>query len=115
VALLTTNTSTAHGASLAAAQAVSASDTFANTNGRTMLEVTNGSGGSLTVTFVVPGTWPVTSGVTYAVSNDAQTIANGAGKLFGPFNTTLFGTGTITVNFSATSSVTARVIEMGAA
>lgn len=115
MALLTSTTSTAHGTVLPAAQAVSASDTFANTNGRTLIEVTNGSGGSLTVTFVPVGTYNISSTVTYTVTSDAQTVSTGASKVFGPFNTTLFGTGTITVNFSATTSVTARVIELGAA
>ena len=114
MALLTSTSSTAHGTVLPAAQAVSASDTFTNTNGRTMLEVNNGGGGTCTVTFTAVGTYSVASGVTYAVAPDAQTVAAGASKVFGPFNTTLLGT-TVTVTFSPTTSVTARVIEMGLA
>jgi hypothetical protein len=116
MALLPTNTSTAHGAALSAPQAVTASDTFTNNAGRTLLEVTNGSGGSLTVTFVPGSTFTISSGVTYSYASDAQTVVAGAGKIFGPFNTAIFGSGTtVTVNFSATTSVTARVVEMGPA
>lgn len=115
MALLTSTSSTAHGTVLPAAQAVSASDTFANTNGRTVIEVTNGGGSPITVTFVPSGTYNITAAVTYTVASDAQTVTNATSKVFGPFNTLLFGTGTITVNFSATTSVTARVIELGLA
>jgi hypothetical protein len=120
VALLTTTTTTAHGTVLPAATAVSASDTFANANGRTLIEVTNGGGSPTTVTFVTDGTYNITSTVTYPVADDAQTVTNGTSKVFGPFNISLLNagavsTGVITVTFSPTTSVTARVIELGAA
>jgi len=113
MALLTSTTTTGHGITLPAAQAVSASDTFTNTNGRTILEVTNGGGSPTTVTFVTSGTYAVRT-ITYDVADDAQTVTNGTSKVFGPFDTTLLGT-TITVTFSPTTSVTARVIELGLA
>lgn len=115
MALLTSTASTAHGTVLPAAQAVSASDTFANANGRTLIEVNNGSGSSVTVTFVTSGTYPVSSTVTYDVADDAQTVAAGVSKVFGPFNKTLLNGGSdlITVTFSATTTITARVIELG--
>ena len=120
MALYTSTTSTAHGVVLPAAQAVSSSDTFANANGRTLIEVNNGGGSSITVTFVTNGTYNVTPTVTYDVADDAQTVANGASKVFGPFNVQLMNaggvsTGVVTVNYSATTSVTARVIELGSA
>jgi hypothetical protein len=114
VALLTLTTTTAHGVVLPAAQAVSSSDTFTNTNGNTMLEVTNGGGSPITVTFVTSGVYPITSAVTYDIADDAQTVTNGTSKIFGPFDRTVLGT-TVTVNFSATASVTARAIEKGSA
>ena len=120
MALLTSTTSTAHGTVLPAAQSVSASDTFANVNGRTLIEITNGGGSPTTVTFTVVGTYPVSPTVTYPVSNDAQSVTNGGSKVFGPFNIQLMNagsvsTGVITVVCSPTTSVTARVIELGAA
>jgi hypothetical protein len=117
MALLTSTTSTAHGTVLPAAQAVSASDTFSNANGRTLIEVNNGSGSTVTVTLVTFGTYPVSSAVTYDVADDAQTVAAGVSKVFGPFNKALMNGATdlITVTFSATTSITARVIELGTA
>lgn len=114
MALLTSTTSTAHGIVLPAAQAVSASDTFANA-GRTLLEVNNGGGSPITATFITSGVFTVTSGVSYPVEDDAQTVTNGTSKVFGPFNTLAFPTSPITVTFSGTTSVTARVIELGTA
>ena len=125
MALLTTTTTTAHGTVLPAAQAVSSSDTFANTTGRTLIEITNGGASPITVTFTTDGTYPVgldSSGaaVTYPVADDAQTVTNGTSKVFGPFNIGLLNagavsTGVVTVAFSATTSVTARVIQLGSA
>lgn len=120
MALLTTTTTTAHGTVLPAAEAVSASDTFANANGRTLIEVNNGNASPITVTFVTAGTYNVTSAVNYAVADDAQTVTNGTSKVFGPFNIGLMNaggvsSGVITVTFSATGSVTARVIDLGSA
>ena len=112
MALLTNTTSTAHGVVLPAPQAVSASDTFVNTNRRTLIEVTNGGGSPITATFVTSGVYPISSTVTYDVADDAQTVTNGTSKVFGPFDTSLLGT-TVTVQFSGTTSVTARVITLG--
>jgi hypothetical protein len=110
MAALTVTSSTAHGTVLPAAQAVSASDTFVN-NGRTLIEVNNGGGSSTTVTFVTSGVYGLGT-ISYDVADDAQTVTNGTSKVFGPFDTTLLGT-TVTVTFSPTTSVTARVIALG--
>jgi hypothetical protein len=117
VALLTTTTTTAHGVVLPAAQAVSASDTFANASARTLLEVNNGGGSPITVTFVTFGTVGAGGAVTYDIADDAQTVTNGTSKVFGPFKKSVLNNASdlITVNFSATTSVTARVIQLGTA
>ena len=84
--------------------AVSATDTFAN-DGKTVLEVKNGSASSITVTVV--SQQQCNQGFTHNVS---VAVAAGAQSLIGPFNTTRFNdpsTGLVTVQYSATASVTA--------
>jgi len=120
MALLTSTTSTAHGTVLPAAQAVSTSDTFANTNGRTLIEINNGAASPITVTFVTDGNYITPTGASYPVADDAITVTNGTSKVFGPFDIKLLNvggvpSGVITVNFSSAATVTARVIELGSA
>lgn len=88
------------------ANAVAASDTFAN-DGRTILIVENGSGGELTVTLVTQGT---VDGA--AIADKTVTVANGATKAIGPFPPTVYNDsdGDVTVQYNATSSVTAMCL-----
>jgi len=88
--------------------AVSASDTFQN-SGKTILLVENGSGGELTVTVVTPST---VDGL--AVSDRTVTVANGAKKVIGPFPVNVYNDSdnNVTVNFSATSSVTCMALRI---
>lgn len=84
--------------------AVSSSDTFAN-DGRTMLVVKNGSGGSVNVTpapSVACSQGVVHAGVPVAVPAGAE-------RWIGPFPPAIFG-GTVTVAFSATATITAAPI-----
>lgn len=88
--------------------AVASSDEFAN-DGHTILIVTNGSGGSLTVTITTPGT---VDGL--AVADRTVSIANGAKKAIGPFTKSLYNDsdGNVTVGYSATTSVTAMCLSV---
>lgn len=117
MALLTPTTSTAHGTVLPAATAVSASDTFANPNGRTVLIVDNGGGSPTTVTIVTSGVHYVSTSVSYPIADDAITVTNGTRKVIGPFDKSAVNGANdiITVTFSPTTSVTATVLELGQA
>lgn len=88
------------------ANAVSASDDFTN-DGRTVLRVVNGSGGSLTVTAVTSYTQ---DGM--ALADNPVTVADGVTKIVGPFPVRSYGS-TTTVQYSATSSVTAECVKVG--
>ncbi len=89
-------------------QAVSSADEFAN-DGRTFLDVNNGSGSSLTVTFTTPGT---IGGV--AISDPTVTVAAGAHKRIGPFDPSIFNAadGNVDVAFSATTTITAEPVKL---
>ena len=88
--------------------AVASSDNFVN-DGRTVLHVTNGSGGSLTVTIVTPNT---SDGL--AVADRTVTIPNGEERVIGPFPRSVYNDsdGNVTVQFSATTSVTCQVLSV---
>lgn len=90
--------------------AVAASDTFANT-GRELLVVTNGDASSKTVT------------IDYKLTADGQTVTDrvvtvpaGETWVIGPFPPSMYNDagGLVTVTYSATTSVTAKVIRIGA-
>jgi hypothetical protein len=111
--------STAPGTVLTAAAAVDASNgnSFANPTGRAIIEITNGGGASINVTFTTNATYNVvgTNGtVVYNVADPLIAVASSTSKVFGPFDKTLYndGTGNVLVDFSSGSSVTARVIEV---
>lgn len=109
MALLTAVSVTSTATTVTAA-AVSASDTVSGsdigTNGA-LLNVINGSGGSINVTIADPGTTAVGNAGTAA----AQAVANGADRWFrlspGHVNPS---TGVATVTFSGTTSVTYKLI-----
>lgn len=89
--------------------AVSASDEFSN-DGRTILWVTNGSGGSLTVTIVSQNTIDTD----LAIADRTVTLTTGQVKVLGPYATTHYNDadGMCTLQFSATTSVTCAVISV---
>ena len=90
----------------------SSSDTIAAANGVVQfLHVKNASGSSITVTLVDAGTTPAGS----AATNPTVTVPATTGdKMIGPLPNSLASssTGLITVNYSATTSVTAALISM---
>lgn len=87
--------------------AVSASDKFANPTGRASIRVVNGSGGTLTVTIVSQST---DDGL--AVADRTVSVTNGQVKWCGPFPTATYNdaNGDVTLQFSATTSVTCEII-----
>jgi hypothetical protein len=80
-------------------------DQFPN-DGRTMFEVANGSGGSITVTFASQK--PCDQGSTH---NTAVAVAAGATKRIGPFDPTRYndGNGMVQVTYSGVTSLTVGV------
>ncbi len=114
---LTITTTAAAGVTLNAAQAVDNTNgnTFTNT-GRELIEITNGSGSTLTVGFTTNGVYTV--GLTqYAVADLNVSVLNATSKVCGPFDKTLFndGSNNVDVDWSSGSSVTCRVISLGTA
>lgn len=106
-ALTVTDTAGPSGATLPAMGAVDAVNGNSFTNSaREQIEITNASGGSLTVTFVTTATYQG-----YAIADNVQTIANGASKVFGPFDSTLYSA-TVGVDWSTATGVTARVTKL---
>ena len=109
-------TVTSDGVTLAAAAAVDGTNGNQFTNdGRTMIEVTNGSGSSIVATFVTYGSYTVGSKA-YAIADSPVSVAAGATKGVGPFDKTLYNnpaTGMVEVTWSLGTSVTARVIALG--
>lgn len=83
-------------------------DEFPN-DGRTLLEVVNGGGGSITVTLDIKQT--VDGG---AVTDRTVTLAAGARKRIGPFPPAIYNdptTGRAKVTFSGVSSVTVEAFK----
>lgn len=110
MALLPLQTMTAAGLAPATSSAGGSGDTItlaSPTDDRSFLQVTNGGGSSLTVTFVDPGLTPAGS----AATNPTATVAAGATKLI-PLNPKLINTSTnvISVSYSATASVTVAAV-----
>lgn len=106
---LLTATSVGITATTVTGAAVSASDTIAaadiGTNGA-LLNVINGSGGSINVVLVDPGATPV--GNTTTAPN--QAVANGADRWFLVTQGHVNSTGVATVTFSNTTSVTYKLL-----
>lgn len=112
---LTPVTTSASGSVLGAPAAVDAANgnEFENA-GRSLIEIVNGSASSITATFVTNGTYSV-GATSYAIADLTVAIAASATKACGPFDTTLFnsGTNTVQVDWSSGTSITARVIALG--
>jgi hypothetical protein len=114
---LTVQTTAASGIVAAAATAVDQPNGNKFTNdGRTWIEIINGAGTTLTVTFITNGTYNVQA-VAYPIADLAPTIAGTTTKVFGPFDKTLFNdsNGDVNVDFSSGTTVTARVFALGTA
>jgi hypothetical protein len=114
-AVLTPVLSSASGSVYSAPGAVDAGNgnEFANA-GRTMIEIVNGSASAVSATFVTNGTYSVGS-TAYAIADLVVAVAASATKVCGPFDTTLFnsGTSTVQVDWSHGTSITARCVTMG--
>lgn len=107
MAIPVTNTDVAGSAgSLAAPAAVSASETIHRANVGKILEVFNGSGGSINVTFVDPGTTPAGN----AGTEPPAAVAAGARRRWKLTSEFVGSDKLITVQFSGTTSVTAEII-----
>ncbi len=100
---------TAVGGALSAPGAVASSETI-NGNlvaSNAILQVINGSGVSINVTFTDPGRTPLGNTAT----NAAVAVAAGATKFFKLTTGLVDGTsGNITVGFSATTTITAQIL-----
>lgn len=109
---------TAPGTVLAAAAAVDAGNgnQFTNPTGRAVIEIINGAGAPITVTFTTSNTYNVGS-VPYAVADLNVVVNNAVSKVCGPFDKSLFNdtNGNVLVDFSSGTTITARVLEVGAA
>lgn len=116
---LTPINTTAFGATLGAATAVDATNnnSFTNPRGTAVIEITNGGASPITVTFTTVKTLVLKGTATYNVADNAQTITNGAAKVFGPFDADMYNdaNSVVTVAFTSGSSVTARVLQPGLA
>lgn len=111
-------TSAAAGTVLSAPAAVDAvnGNEFTN-NGRAVIEIVNGGSGSpVTATIVTNGTYSV-GAIAYAIADLTVAVASGTSKICGPFDTTLFNsaTGTVQIDWSSGTSMTARVVTLGTA
>jgi hypothetical protein len=85
-------------------------NSFVNT-GREVIEINNGGGSPITVTFVTTLTYQG-----YAIADQTVSVTNGTVKLCGPFDTALFNDttdSTIGIDYSSGTSVTARVTKLG--
>ena len=91
-------------------------DTFKNqTASRTFIYVDNASGAPITVTVTAQTTSAVTSGLGKTTKADSITsVTNAQFRLIGPFPAVAFndGTGTVSITYSAVTSVTVAVIEV---
>lgn len=94
---------------LTAASAAGGGDVIPN-NGKTIVQITNGGGSSITATFAATGTLP--SGA--SISSVAGTMAAGVTRVFGPFPTNEFNnsSGQVALTYSGVTSVTVLCISM---
>ena len=94
---------------------VNTGDTAADDGtGRTFVEVANGSGSSINVTVPAQQTSVVVPGVgALTVADIVVAVGAGARKFIGPFSRAYINTaGSITLNYSATTSVTAGAFKV---
>ncbi|MCK6475318.1 MAG: hypothetical protein L6Q35_00635 [Phycisphaerales bacterium] len=89
-------------------------DTAPNPNGNLILEVANGSGGSITVTITAVQTTRPAEGPypKQTVADIAVSVGAGATKLIGPIPTAFNdANGNIAISYSGTTSVTVKAIQ----
>lgn len=112
---LTVTTSAKTGTVQPAATAVDGTNgnRFTNT-GREIIEIINGAGAPITVTFLTALTYQG-----YTISDQAVTVTNATTKICGPFDTALFNdtsedsSGAVHMTFSSGTTITARVTRLG--
>lgn len=108
-------TSAASGTVISASASVDAGNgnSFVNT-GREYIEITNGAGSGINVTFITQGTYNV-GAVAYAIADLVVAVTNGTSKVCGPFDKTLFNdtNGLVQITWSSGTTITARVISLG--
>lgn len=109
---LTVTTSAKTGVVQPAMTAVDASNgnSFVNT-GRETVEINNGGGAPITVTFVTTLTYQG-----FPIGDQTVSVTNGTVKICGPFDTALFNdqsSGVVEIQYSSGTSVTARVTKLG--
>lgn len=114
MATLTALTPVETGTTYTTASAAVGGDVVAN-NGKTILQVTNGSGSSITVTVAAVNTDlsnPLQGSVTK--SNSITSVGAGATKIIGPFPTGVFNntSGQIAITYSAVTSITIAAITL---
>lgn len=98
--------------------AVNSQDTvIVNTAQRNFLHVKNGSGGSINVTINAVKTSARVQGVgVVTITDEVVAVGAGAEKMIGPFTEAYMDTdGTVTIDYSGTTSVTAGVFSLPAA
>jgi len=105
------------GTAITTASAAEAGDVFANNAGDVFFQVTNGSGGSIDVTFTAQNTSftnPDLGAIT--MDNIVVSVANGATKMIGPFAPKVFNNSSqqVAVGYSEHTSVTVAAIRFRA-
>lgn len=112
MATLTTQVVNRAGAVITPVSAAGGGDAMACGSGM-MLEVVNGSGGSITVTFAIPSG---ASGYPNAgYTSTAVAVANGVTKWIGPIIAPLYmdpTTGLCTITYSSATSVTVAAVQL---
>lgn len=116
MATLTVQNVSLDGLAFTTASAGASGDVFNNPNDeRTFFYVSNGSGGSINVTFTAQGTSVNASGYgTVDISDTVVAIANGAAEMVGPFPSSRFNnsSGNVAVSYSDNTSVTVAAIRL---
>lgn len=117
MAALTVQTFDIDGAAITTASAGAGGDTFLNdSTEKTFLVVTNGSGGSINVTFTAQVETVTTPQYGQLdVADKVVAVANGATKYIGPFSRAIYNnaSGAVAVAYSGVSSVTVAAVKMG--
>lgn len=113
---LTVTTTSAAGVVVPAASSIDNGNgnSFANT-GRELIQITNASGGSITITFITQGVYTAVGGTTYNIADLAVSLANATTRAYGPFDKTLFNDANalVQITWSAGGAITANVISLG--
>ncbi len=112
MATLTTQVINRAGAIITPVAAAGGGDAMSCGSGM-MLEVVNGGGGSITVTFNIPAARTYEPNV--AITSPAVAVANGVTKRFGPIDAQTFAdpvTGLCSITYSGVTSVTVAAVQL---